>query len=78
MKPLTKQYTTARLRNHVEPLLGHRRASEITSGDIERFVADVTAGKTAKDKKVGPRKRLIERGGEGAARKAVRGSVCGL
>jgi len=28
MKPLTKQYTLARLRNHVEPLPGHRRASE--------------------------------------------------
>jgi integrase len=72
MKPLTKQYTMARLRNHVEPLLGHRRASEVTSGDIETFVADVTAGKTAKDEKVGPRKRLIVRGGEGAARKVVR------
>jgi hypothetical protein len=72
MKPLTKQYTMARLRNHVEPLLGHRRTSEITSGDIEKFVADVTAGKTARDEKVGPRKRLIVRGGEGASRKVVR------
>lgn len=72
MKPLTKQYTMARLRNHVEPLLGHRRASEITSGDIEKFVADVTAGRTTRDEKVGPRKRVIVRGGEGAARKVVR------
>lgn len=72
MKPLTKQYTMARLRNHVEPLLGHRRASEITPGDIEKFVAEVTAGQTAKDEKVGPRKRLIVRGGDGAARKAIR------
>jgi integrase len=72
MKPLTKQYTMARLRHHVEPLLGHKRASEVTSGDIERFVADVKAGKTARDEKIGPRKRLIVRGGEGAARKVVR------
>ena len=72
MKPLTKQYTMARLRNHVEPLLGHRRVSEITSGEIEKFVAEVKAGKTAKDEKVGPRKRVIVRGGEGAARKVVR------
>ncbi|WP_061508552.1 site-specific integrase [Acetobacter malorum] len=72
MKPLTKQYTMSRLRHHVEPLLGGRRASEITSGDVERFVADVTTGKTAKDIKIGPRKRLIVRGGEGAARKVVR------
>ena len=72
MKPLTKQYTMARLRNHVEPLLGHRRACEITSGEIEKFVADITAAKTARDEKLGPRRRLIVRGGEGAARKVVR------
>jgi integrase len=72
MKPKTKAYTLARLRHHVVPLLGTRRASEINPGDIERFVADVTAGKTAKDEKVGPRKRIIVRGGAGAARKVVR------
>jgi integrase len=72
MKPKTKAYTLARLRHHVVPLLGTRRAPEINPGDIERFVADVTAGKTAKDEKVGPRKRIIVRGGAGAARKVVR------
>ena len=35
-------------------------------------MADVTAGKTASDEKVGPRKRVIVRGGAGAARKVVR------
>jgi hypothetical protein len=59
MKPTTKAYTLARLRHHVVPLLGTRRAPEINPGDIERFVADVTSGKTAKDEKVGPRKRII-------------------
>ena len=34
-------------------------------------MADVAAGKTAKDGKVGPRKRIIVRGGTGAARKVV-------
>ena len=72
MKPKTKAYTLARLRNHVVPLLGTTRAPEINPGDIERFVADVTAGKTARDEKVGPRKRIIVRGGAGAARKVVR------
>lgn len=72
MKPLTKQLTIARLRNHVVPLLGHRRVSEVNSGDVERFVRDVTAGKTVRDEKIGPRKRIIVRGGEGAARKVVR------
>lgn len=72
MKPLTKQLTLARLRNHVVPLLGHRRVSDINAGDIERFVREVSAGKTARDEKVGPRQRVIVRGGEGAARKVVR------
>lgn len=72
MKPLTKQLTLARLRNHVVPLLGHKRVSEVNAGDIERFVRDVTAGKTSRDEKIGPRKRIIVRGGEGAARKVVR------
>ena len=72
MKPLTKAYTIARLRHHVAPLLGHRRVSEITSGDIERFAADIAAGKTAKNEKIGPRKRIIVKGGPGASRKVVR------
>ena len=38
MKPKTKAYTVARLRNHVVPLLGNRRVTEITSGDVERMV----------------------------------------
>ena len=66
MKPRTKTYTTARLRHHVVPLLGHRRASEINAGDIEAFVADVTAGKTARDEKVGPRGSVSSCAGEPA------------
>jgi integrase len=72
MKALSKQYTLARLRHHVVPLLGAKRAADITEGDVEKFVRDVTKGKTAKDEKIGPRKRIIVRGGEGAARKVVR------
>ena len=72
MKPRTKDYTMARLRHHVVPLLGRRRASEINAGDIETFVADVAAGKTARDEKAGPRRRIIVQGGAGAARKVVR------
>ncbi|MBZ9711466.1 site-specific integrase [Mesorhizobium sp. ESP7-2] len=72
MKPLTKQLTLARLRNHVVPLLGHKRVSELNPGDIERFVRDVAAGKTNRDERLGPRRRIIVRGGEGAARKVVR------
>ena len=72
MKLQTKAYTLARLRHHVIPLLGNRRAKDVTSGDIERFAADVLAGKTAKREKVGPRRLIIVKGGPGASRKVVR------
>ena len=72
MKDRTKAYTVARLRHHVLPLLGTKRVSEIGPGEIERFVRDVAAGKTARDERIGKRKRIIVRGGEGAARKVVR------
>ncbi|MGQ4274956.1 tyrosine-type recombinase/integrase [Terrihabitans sp. B22-R8] len=71
MKDRTKAYTLARLRHHVIPLLGSKRVDEIGAGEIERFVRDVTAGRTAKDIKQG-RARIVVRGGEGAARKTVR------
>lgn len=77
MKPMTKDYTLARLRHHVVRLLGKRRITEIDEGDITTFVRDVSAGKTARDEwivdpETGKRKRVIVRGGEGAARKVVR------
>lgn len=72
MKPLTKQYTIARLRHHVVPLLGSKRVTEIGAADIERFFRDVEAGKTAKNEKTGPRTRIIVKGGNGAARKVFR------
>lgn len=72
MKPLTKQYTVARIDHHIVPLLGRKRLSDVRAADVEQFVREVTAGKTARDEKTGPRKRIIVRGGAGAARKAVR------
>jgi len=72
MKERTKAYTLARLRHHVVPLLGRKRVSEVDAGEIERFVMNVTAGKTASDRKLGHRRRIIVRGGEGAARKVAR------
>jgi integrase len=71
MKPKTKAFTLARLRHHVVPILGKRRASEITEGDIESFSRAVTNGKTACEKGEG-RKKVRIRGGAGAARKVVR------
>jgi integrase len=72
MKALTKKYTVSRLRHHVLPLLGHKRVNDVGVSDIERFFRDVAAGKSASDSKIGVRKRIIVRGGDGAARKVFR------
>lgn len=72
MKERTKTYTIARLRHHVVPLLGTKRVTEVRAGDIERFFRDVAAGKSASDEKLGHRRRIIVRGGDGAARKVFR------
>ncbi|RJT36217.1 site-specific integrase [Mesorhizobium waimense] len=72
MKPRYKAWLLNRLRHHVLPLLGNKRISEVTPADVEQMVKDVTAGKTAKDEKIEPRRRIIVRGGEGAARKVAR------
>ncbi|MDX8483152.1 integrase family protein [Mesorhizobium sp. VK24D] len=72
MKPRYKAWLVNRLRHHVQPLLGSKRITEVTTADIERMVKDITSGKTAKDEKAGPRRRIIVRGGEGAARKVAR------
>lgn len=72
MKALTKQYTMARIDHHIVPLLGRKRVGDVSIADVEQFARDVASGKTAKDEKVGPRQRIIVRGGEGAARKAIR------
>ena len=72
MKPLTKKYTVGRLRHHVVPLLGYKRVTEVREGDIEKFFRDVEAGKSAKKEKIGHRKMIVVRGGNGAARKVFR------
>jgi len=56
MKKRTKAYTLARLRHHVVPLLRHKWLSEVGVGEIERFVRDLTEGKTAQEEFVGARK----------------------
>jgi integrase len=72
MKERTKKLTLARLRNHVVPLLGNRRLSDVGASDIEKLVLDITNGKTARDEVAGPRTRIIVRGGAGGARKVFR------
>jgi integrase len=61
------------LRRHVVPLLGRRHLATITRTDVQRFQADVTAGKTkAPDAPSGRKRGTVRvRGGAGTAWRAT-------
>ncbi len=59
------------LSRHVRPLLGGKPVQSLTRADIERWQADVAAGKTATVEKVGPRAVAHVLGGKGAAARAL-------
>jgi integrase len=61
-----------RIDSHIKPLLGRKTVSSVTQGDVERFMRDVAAGKTAvKRERVGPRAYTQRRGGKGTASRTV-------
>ncbi len=60
-----------RIDRHIKPLLGRMKLSQLTRGDLERFLADVANGKTAVDVKNGKRSRSIVRGGKGTASRTL-------
>lgn len=62
----------ARIVSHLNPLLGKRQVQGLTPGDVERTFAAIRDGKTARDTKTRKRGRSRVRGGEGAARMAIR------
>ena len=60
-----------RIERHIKPLLGKKRIGEISRADIEKFMRDVAAGKTAVDEKTKKRGRAIVEGGKGTATRTV-------
>ena len=56
---------------HIKPLLVHRRVKDLKRRHIEDFFSAVAAGETAMNKVIDG-KRIIVKGGEGAARRTVR------
>jgi integrase len=66
-KQTTLTTESGQIERHIKPLLGKRRLKDLSRGDIERFMANVAAGKTAIDERTGPRGRAIVKGGKGAA-----------
>lgn len=70
-----KQSTIAtdsgRIRRHINPLLGRKRIGELSRADVEKFMRDVAAGKTATDERTKKRGRAIVEGGKGTATRTV-------
>jgi integrase len=71
-KESTLSTDKGRIERHIKPLLGRKRLSDVTSGDIEQFRVDVTNGKTAIDEKTGKHGRARVTGGAGAATRVIR------
>jgi len=61
----------SRVHRHIIPLLGTRRVKDIAPSDVNRFIRDVSAGKTKLDVKTKKRGRAIVRGGAGTAARAA-------
>ncbi|MDA5192670.1 site-specific integrase [Alphaproteobacteria bacterium LMG 31809] len=60
-----------RIERHIKPLLGRKRVRDVTSDDIEDFLHDIAAGKTAADVKTGQQGRARVNGGKGTATRTV-------
>jgi len=66
-KESTIYVDAGRIERHIKPLLGTKRARELTTIDCNRFVQDVTVGKTAAVIKTGKRGKAVVEGGAGTA-----------
>ena len=60
-----------RIERHIKPLLGRRTVASVTREDVEAFMHDVAAGKTAGKTKTKPRGLAHVRGGKGTASRTV-------
>ena len=60
-----------RIARHIVPLLGRMPVKVVRRDDVERFMHDVAAGKTAGREKTKPRGLSIVRGGRGVAGRTV-------
>jgi len=70
-KPSTISGDKGRIDRHIVPLLGRHTVRGITTTDINKFLADVIAGKTAADVKTRKRGRAIVKGGRVAGSRTL-------
>jgi len=60
-----------RIERHIKPMIGTKRISTVTRGDIQWLMRQIAEGKTKADLKTGPRGRAIVRGGKGTASRTI-------
>jgi integrase len=72
IKPSTVAMDYSRIECHVKPLIGRRTVAALTQRDIERFQADVAAGKTARPS------REKGRGGKASGGRGVAARTVGM
>ncbi|MDZ7684160.1 MAG: site-specific integrase [Gammaproteobacteria bacterium] len=68
----TRRTDAGRIERHLKPLLATKVADKLSTEDVRKTFAAIKAGKTAANIKTGPRGLARVRGGEGAARMAIR------
>lgn len=61
-----------RIEHHIKPLLGKKKVKAVTKLDVEKFMRDVAAGKTANVVKTGKQGKSVVTGGKGTATRTVR------
>lgn len=60
-----------RIERHIKPLLGSKKVSSVSRGDVKKFLHDVAEGRTAADIKTGKFGRARITGGRGTATRTV-------
>ena len=70
-KPRTVKMDKGRIEGHVKPLLGRKLVSAVTKLDLEKFMLDVAAGKTAKHEETSEKGYRTARGGQGTANRTL-------
>ena len=71
LKPVTLAADRGRIECHIKPLLGSKVVKDLKASDVERFIAAVIAGKTAKQRPKRRKRGSVAAGGAGAATRAA-------
>lgn len=73
IKPSTLKMDRSRIDRHVKPLIGNRSVKGLTKSDVEKFMRDIIAGKTAENVAEGEQRKRggLATGGPGVASRTI-------